>query len=209
MFFIHKPKFPIPRTLIDISQKILWRKNCFPKNNSFSPEISHIHKPTKIGFPRNQPKMHQLHKNTTSSKMVVRGWYMTRFDRRDLLNSEKKVWDGFHNLPALPGPICDFSRIFREFRVGTWILENRFFNRSSPKKMFENWFFSNFAFFPKTMILELHFGIFTSCVLPLLEAVEFFEPLMNTFSYSFSSPNFNTAHLLGYGPYILPIINLL
>ena len=74
--------------------------------------------------------------------------------------------------------------------------KTRVLGLASPKKMFENWFYSNFAFFPKTMILELHFGIFTSCVLPLLEAVEFFEPLMNTFSYSFSSPNFNTAHML-------------
>ena len=74
--------------------------------------------------------------------------------------------------------------------------KNRVIGLASPKKMFENWFYSNFAFFLKTMILELHFGIFTSCVLPLLEAVEFFEPLMNTFSYSFSSPNFNTAQIV-------------
>ena len=107
----------------DICQKILRRKNYFPWNVIFSPEISHIHTPTKIGFPRNKPKMHQLHKNTTSSKMVVRGWYMTHFDHRDLLNSEKKVWDGFHNLPALPGPICDFSRFFRGFRAVRLILE--------------------------------------------------------------------------------------
>ena len=75
--------------LIDISQKILRRKNYFPWNVSFSPEISDIHKSTKMGFSRNQPKMAQLHKNTTSSKMVVRGWYMTNLDRRDILNSKK------------------------------------------------------------------------------------------------------------------------
>ena len=55
--------------------------------------------------------------------MVVRSWYMTHFDRRDLLNSEKNVWDGFPNLPGLPGPICDFSRFFRGFRAGPPILE--------------------------------------------------------------------------------------
>ena len=128
--------------LIDISQKILRRKNYFPRILCFSPAISQIHKSTKMRFPRNQPEMVQLHKNITSSKMVVRSLYMTHFDRRDLLNSKKQVQDGFHLLPAIPGPICDFSRIFREFRVGTWILENIFFNRSSKEKMFENDFFS-------------------------------------------------------------------
>ena len=72
---------------IDISQKILRRKNNFPWNVIFSPEMSHICTSAKIGFPGNQPKMPQLHKNTTSSEMVVRGWYMTHIDRRDLLNS--------------------------------------------------------------------------------------------------------------------------
>ena len=123
MFLVQKPKFPMRMNLIDISQKILRRKNYFPRILCFSPEISHIHTPTKMGFPRNQPKIAQLRKNTTSSKMVARGWYMTHFDRRDLLNSEKKVWDGFHNLPALPGLICDFSRFLRGFRAGRRILE--------------------------------------------------------------------------------------
>ena len=114
MFFTQKPKFPIPRTLIDISQKIISRTNYFPRILCFSPAISHIHKSTKMGFPGNQPKITQLHKNITSSKMIVRGWYMTHFDRRDLLNSKKQVWGGFHNIPDLPGPICDFFSDFSE-----------------------------------------------------------------------------------------------
>ena len=48
---------------------------------------------------------------------------MTYFDRRDLLNSKKLVWDGFHNLSDLPGPICDFSRFLRKSRAGRLILE--------------------------------------------------------------------------------------
>ena len=55
--------------LIDISQKILRRKNYFPWNVIFSPEISDIHKSTKMGFSRNQPKMTQLHK-----KQFLRKW---------------------------------------------------------------------------------------------------------------------------------------
>ena len=85
--------------------------------------MSHIRKSTKMRFRGNRPKMAQLHQNTTSSKMVARGWYMTHVDRRDLLNSKKLVWDGFHNLPDLPGPICDFSRFFRGFRARARNLE--------------------------------------------------------------------------------------
>ena len=105
--------------------------------------MSHMHKSTKMGFPRNQPEMVQLHKNITSSKMVVRGWHTTLCDRRNLLISKKLVWGGFPNLPDLLGPICDFPRFFREFRPRTWIPKNRVLGQPSPKKMFENIFFSN------------------------------------------------------------------
>ena len=90
MFLLQKPKFPMHMNLIDICQKIFRRKNYFPWNVIFSPEISHIHTPTKIGFPRNKPKMHQLHKNTTSSKMVVRGWYRG-FSQKVLVQRYKKI----------------------------------------------------------------------------------------------------------------------
>ena len=109
--------------LIDISQKILRRKNYFPSSIIFSPAMSHILISTKMGFSINQPKMGQLHKNTTSSEMVVRGWYTTHFDRRDLLNSKKLCWGGFPNLRGLPGPIRDFSRFFRGFRPRPRIIE--------------------------------------------------------------------------------------
>ena len=46
--------------------------------------------------------------------MGGRGWYMTHFDRRDLLHSKKQVWGAFHNLSGLPSPIRDFFSIFRE-----------------------------------------------------------------------------------------------
>ncbi len=97
-------------------QKKISRKNNFPRILCFPSTMSHIHKSTKMRFPGNRPKMAQLHKNTTSSKMVAWGWYMTHFNRRDLLNSKKLVWDGFHNLPDLPGRFAiflDFSEISR------------------------------------------------------------------------------------------------
>ena len=89
MLLTQNPKFPMNMNLMDISQKILPRKNYFPRILCFSPAMSHIHTPTKMGFPGNRPKMPQLLKNTTSSKIVVWGCYMTHFDRRDLLNSKK------------------------------------------------------------------------------------------------------------------------
>ena len=118
-------------------------------------------------FPENPLKILQLRDHITSSKMVVRGWYMTHFDRSDLLNSKKISLGGFCNLPDLCGPICEFSRFFRKFHPGPLITKNRFFYLSSPKKMFENDFFQLFLNFPKTLILKLHFGIFTFPILPV------------------------------------------
>ena len=106
MFLTQKPKFPTARDLKNISQKIISRKNNFPQNNSFFTPMVHIRKPTQMGFPEIRPKMLQLRDHITSSKMVVRSWYMTHFDRTDLLNSKKQVWGGFRKLSDLYGPIC-------------------------------------------------------------------------------------------------------
>ena len=123
LFLTQKPKFPIPRTLIAISQKIISRTNYFPRILCFSPAISHIHKSTKMGFPGNQPKITQLHKNITSSKMVVRGWYMTHFDRRDLLNSKKKF--GIVSTTYMTSP--DRFAIFLDFflEIPRWAADPR------------------------------------------------------------------------------------
>ena len=181
MFFLQKPKFHRSRDLISNSRKKMSRTNYFPWQNSFPSAMSHIRTSTKMGFPGIEAKMLELHDHITSSKMVVRGWYMTHFDRRDLLNSKKQVWGGFRNLPDLRGPICEFSRFFWKFRSGPRILEKWFFWLQSPKKMFENWFFSSFIFFPKNTILELHFGMFTSGILLIHRVHEFFEILTSTF----------------------------
>jgi len=101
-----------------------------------------------MGFPGNRPKMVQLHNNITSSKMVVRGWYMPHFDRTDLLESKKQVWGGFRNLSDLRGPICEISRFFRNFRSGRLIAKNRFFLTFESEKNFKNNFFSRFCSFP-------------------------------------------------------------
>ena len=111
---------------------------------------SHIkHKSTKMRFQGNQPEMHQLDDYIISSKIVVWGWYMTHFDRRDLLKSKKKVWDGFHHLSVIPGPICDFPRIFREFRGGPRILEKPSSWTSESEKNVQKSIFFQFHKFSK------------------------------------------------------------
>ena len=169
MQFTQKPKFHRPRNLIIISQKKISRKNNYPRILCFPSAMSHIRTSTKMRFPGNQLKMLQLHNNITFSKMVVRGCYMTHFDRRDLLNSKKLVWGGFPNLPDLPGPICDFTRFFRKFRSGRQVLKNRFLNLSTKEKMLENLFYQNVFDFSKITILKLHFGMFTSVILPITQ----------------------------------------
>ena len=180
---------------IDISQKILRRKNYFPRILCFSPAMSHIHKSTKMRFPGNRPKMPQLLKNIISSKMVVRGWYITHFDRRDLLDSEKNVWGGFPNFPDHSGPICDFSRFFREFRGGPRILEKPSSWTYESEKMIKNRFFFNFINFPKNMILELHFGIFTSGILPTDQKCQIFEILTIIFPKQLVQPYFENLSI--------------
>ena len=124
--------------LLDISQKILRRKNYFPRILCFSPAISLIHKSTKMRFPRNQPEMVQLHKNIASSKIVVRGWYMTLFDRRDLLNSGKMFGAVSPTFPTFPDRFVIFLDFFENFVVDHESSKNRLFGLPSPKKMFKN-----------------------------------------------------------------------
>ena len=64
-------------------------KNDFLNLFGFLSAKSHFHKSTKTRFPENSPKMVELHEYRNSSEMVVRGWYMTHFDRRDIPKSKK------------------------------------------------------------------------------------------------------------------------
>ena len=100
-----------------------------------------------MGFPGNQTKMLQLHEHKTSSKMVVRGWYMTHFNRRDLLNSKKQVWGGFRNLPGLCGQICEFSRFFGNFNLDRCSSKTDFLTSESEKNVQKLIFFKCFETF--------------------------------------------------------------
>ena len=83
-------------------------KNDFLNFFGFLSAKSHFHKSTKTRFPENPSKVIQLHNYIKSSEMVVRGWYMTHFDRRDVLNTEKICLDGFRNLSDIQRSIRDF-----------------------------------------------------------------------------------------------------
>ena len=56
---------------------------------------------------------------------------------------KKLVWGGYHNLSDLPGPICDFSRFFREFQPRTQILKKPSSWTSESEKNVWKWIFSN------------------------------------------------------------------
>ena len=153
MYMTQKPKFPYHRNQMNTFINKFCVKNYFPRFFGFFPATSHIRKSAKMWLLENRSKMLQLHQIRKSSKMIVRGWYIPHFERRDLLHSKKQVWGGFCNLSDLPGLICDFSRFFRKFRPGSRIPKIRFFWLPSPKKMFEMHFFSKVLIFPKTMLL--------------------------------------------------------
>ena len=80
--------------------------------------------------------------------MVVRGWYMTHFDRTDLLHSKKQVWGGFRNYSDLQKPIYEKFSIFSEFSV--WAAGSRkpIFLTSESENFFQKLFFDNKISFP-------------------------------------------------------------
>ena len=89
----------------------------FPRRLCFLPVKSHIRKSTKMRFPGYPPKVVQLHNNRKSSEMVVQGWYITHFDRRDILNTQKICLGGFRNLSDLQRSNHVFLGFFREILV--------------------------------------------------------------------------------------------
>ena len=157
------------------SRNKIVRKINFAWFNSFPSAMSWFWKSSKLWFPENPPKMVELHNYIKSSEMVVRGWYMTHFDRKDLLRSKKIVSDRFHILPDLPGTICEIFRFFCNFCQNLQLLKNRFFLTFKFENFSQKWFLCDNFFFCETMILKLYFGIFTSGRLLLARAHEFFE----------------------------------
>ncbi len=127
MCMTQNPRFSRLRNQMSNFRKKIERKNNFPKRLCFPSAMSCFRYSKKMRFPEIPEKMVELHNCIKSSEMVIRGRYMTHFDRRDLLKSKKLVWDRFHNIFALPGPIREFSRFFRKFRRILQVVKIRFF----------------------------------------------------------------------------------
>ena len=128
-------------------------KNYFLDFFGFFPTKSQIRKSSKMGIPENPSKVVQLHKSINSSRMVIRGRYMTHFDRMDLLHSKKIDLGRFCTLSDFPGAICEFSRFFQEYLQISHVLKNGFFQLSTSKFFFKNLFSPKILFFFKTVIL--------------------------------------------------------
>ena len=63
--------------------------------------------------------MVELYKYRKSPEMVVQGWHMTHFNRKDILNTKKLCLGGFRNFPDLPRSIREILGFFREIFVVT------------------------------------------------------------------------------------------
>ena len=104
---------------MDNSRNTFSPKNNFPCFNSFSSAMSCFHITTKMRFRGNPRKTVELQNYIKSWKMVVRSWYMTHFDRRDLLKSKKLFRIDSATYPASPARFSkffDFFGIFAKFR---------------------------------------------------------------------------------------------
>ena len=81
-------------------------------------------------------------------------------------------------IPTSRSRFVNFRWFFRKFRLGRQDLENKFSKFPSPKFFFKNYFSTKKCFFHETMILQLHFGIFTSGVPPLDRKYQTSEKIM-------------------------------
>ena len=98
----------------------------------------------KIRLPEIPPNMARLHKYRKSSEMVVRGWYMTHFDRRNVLNSEKLGFGRFRTFSDHQRSIFDFSMFFPRILPNFKCPEKPVFSWSESQKRGGKWFFANF-----------------------------------------------------------------
>ena len=139
---------------IDISQKILRRKNYFPRILCFSPEISHIHKSTKIGFPGNQPKnaptspKHNFFENGRTRLVYDSFW-----PQRPPKLQKMGLW-WIPQLVRPPRADLRFSRFFENFDLGRGSSETDFSTYRLSKKCSKIDFFQVSYFFQKIQYLS-------------------------------------------------------
>ena len=90
------------------SRNKIHAKNYFLDFFGFFPTKSHSRISPKMRFSGNLPEIVKFPKYIKSSEMVVRGWYMAHFHRRDFLKSKKIGLGGFRNMPDPQRSICEF-----------------------------------------------------------------------------------------------------
>ena len=107
--------------------------------------MSWFWKSSNMQFLGNPWKMVDFHRNRKSSEMVVWGWYMTHFDRRDILNSKKNMFGSIPNLARPPwGDMRNFS-IFSEISSNFTCPEKRIFPTSESEIFFQKLIFPKFS----------------------------------------------------------------
>ena len=129
-------KWTIPE--INLCEKLIFLKDyvfCL-----WSHKFANCRKSSKMQFPEYPPKVVQLQNYIKSSEMVVHGRYMTHFDRRDLLKSEKIGLGGFCNLSDLQRSIHQFLRFFMEISDITRNLKKSSASTIEFKKFFQKLF---------------------------------------------------------------------
>ena len=95
----------------------------------------------KCDFRVIRQEMAKLQNYIKSSEMVVRGWYMIHFDRRDVLNTKKICLDGFRNLSDIQWPIRDFLWFFHKFRIERLMWGKKYFSNFRLRNFFSKMIF--------------------------------------------------------------------
>ena len=124
------------------SRNIIYAKNNFLEFFGFLSTKSHSRISPKMWFSGNLPEKVKFPKYIKSSEMVVRGWNMTHFDRRDLLKYKKIGLGWFCYLSDLQEPICEISDFFPQFSLwssNSW--------KSSARTFDLEFFFSKIDFY--------------------------------------------------------------
>ena len=91
----------------NVAKKLFFWDIMFPLGDVTYPQIDQ----NAVSW-KSAKKWPNFHKSTISSKMVVRGWYMTLFDHRDLLNSENRFGVVSPTYPVSPGRFTIFLDFF-------------------------------------------------------------------------------------------------
>ena len=118
MHMTQKPKFHRLRDQMNnYSRKNIRTKLFFPTFMVFPLQCHTFANRRKCDFREIRQEMVEFQNYIKSSEMVVRGWYMTHFDRRDILKSKKFGLGRFRDFSGATVLILSiFTIFFGKFR---------------------------------------------------------------------------------------------